>query len=33
MLAKFLKNILQLLVELQFDIHYVIKAGVGFKIA
>ena len=32
-LAKFLKNILQLLTGLQFDICYVIKTIVGFKIA
>ena len=32
-LAKFLKNILQLLTGLQFDIYYVIKARVGFEIA
>ena len=32
-LAKFLKNILQLLTGLQFDICYVIKTRVGFKIA
>ena len=33
MLAKFLKNILQLLTGLQFGICYVIKTRVGFKIA
>ena len=32
-LAKFLRNILQLLTELQFDICHVIKARVGFEIA
>ena len=32
-LAKFLKNILQLLTGLQFDICYVIKTRVGFEIA
>ena len=31
-LAKFLKNILQLLTGLQFDICYVIKTRVGFEI-
>ena len=33
MLASFLKNILQLLTGLQFDIFYVIKTRVGFEIA
>ena len=32
-LAKFLRNILQLLTGLQFDICYVIKTRVGFEIA
>ena len=32
-LAKFLKNILQLSTRLQFDICYVIKTRVGFEIA
>ena len=32
-LAKLLKNILQLLTELQFDICYVTKTRVGFEIA
>ena len=31
-LAKFLKNILQLLTGLQFDIRYVIKTREGFQI-
>ena len=33
MLAKLLKNILQLLARLQFDVCYVIKTRVGFEIA
>ena len=32
-LAKFLKNILQLLTELQFDICFVIKTRAGLEIA
>ena len=32
-LAKFLKNILQLLAGVQFDICYVIETRVGFEIA
>ena len=32
-LAKFLKNILQLLTGVQFDICYVIETRVGFEIA
>ena len=32
-LAKFFKNILQLLTRLPFDICYVIKTRVGFEIA
>ena len=32
-LARFLKSMLQLLTRLQFDICYVIKVRLGFKIA